>query len=624
MKFILVAPGFSTIPPKGWGAVESIVWDYYQELTQRHDVVIINQSNVEDIITECNLHDGIVHIMYDDHIFIVPRLRASRILYTSHFAYLTNEVELTTSAYFHTIFKKVIEYQSKITLYALSKEIEDVYKKHGYCGRSIVMRNGARTFRTTLTPQKRDRSLYIGKIELRKSQYKYQTIPSIDFVGNYHDSPFTSSNYLGEWDKPTLYDSLTDYGNLLLLSEGEADPLVVKEALMAGLGVVLSECSCANLDLSKEFITVIPNDALNDLDYVTKQLEKNRTYSVSHRQDILEYAKHFSWSTIIKEYVSIVPKKIVLVGPGILPIPPPGWGAVEILMWEYYQELTAQGQEVVIVNPLRKSPLDQQPSTLYSEQLIREINSHKGDLVHIHYDCLHYIIPHLTCPRICITSHFPYIGNEEQYGGYHEVFHALCHNERHSIMAISTKDYEIFKAYALHPEKVYYTPNGSYPLPPLDRNGLYRNKSIYVAKVEPRKKQHVYCCIPNLDFYGKCDDTFRTLPCYKGEKEHGEMVNLMREYGSLVLLSDGENGGPLVIKEALMAGIPVVTNRHSGMEPMPFVDIIPDDKLYDMAYVEDVIQKSRSKDRTGIREYASQFSWTHVVRRYISFFNLMT
>ena len=221
MKFILVAPGTTSIPPKGWGAIESIIWDYHQELTaQGHTVVIVNRANIQDIIEECNLHDGIVHIMYDDHISIVPQLTSKRILYTSHMAYITNPDFVTiASTYYEQIFNKVIEYQSKITLYALSKEVEDVYKKHGFCGKSIILRNGARTFRTTLTPRKGDRSLYVGKIESRKSQYKYQTIPCIDFVGNYQDSSFESPNYLGEWDKPTLYDSLTDYCNLLLLSE---------------------------------------------------------------------------------------------------------------------------------------------------------------------------------------------------------------------------------------------------------------------------------------------------------------------------------------------------------------------------------------------------------------------
>ena len=307
MKLVLVAPGSTTIPPKGWGAVESIVWDYYTELTyQGHQVVIVNRPNVEDIIKECNRHACTVHIMYDDHISIVPQLTSKRIFYTSHFAYLTNpSFETIAPLYYADVFKKVIEYQSRITLHALSKEIEDVYKKHGFHGKSFVLRNGARPFRTTLTPQKASRSLYLGKIDFRKSQCTYQTISSIDFVGNYQDTDFHSPHHIGEWDKHTLYESLTEYGNLVLLSKGEADPLVVKEALMAGLGLVLSECSCANLE-PKEFITIIPDDKVEDLTFVSNQLDKNREYSVRHRQDIIDYAKHFSWNTIIKEYVSLL------------------------------------------------------------------------------------------------------------------------------------------------------------------------------------------------------------------------------------------------------------------------------------------------------------------------------
>jgi glycosyltransferase involved in cell wall biosynthesis len=308
MKFVIVGPGCSSIPPKGWGAVESIVWDYSQELTaQGHEVIIVNRPNVDDIIEECNSHpESIVHIMYDDHINIVPHLHSKNIIYTSHFAYFTHSsFGIIYDPYYENIFKKVIEYKH-ITLFALSEKIKDVYKKHGYSGKSVVLRNGAPPFRTTLNPKKGHRSIYVGKIEYRKCQYKYQTIPCIDFVGNYYDSPFQSSHYLGEWDKETLYDSLTDYGNLILLSETEADPLVVKEALMAGLGVVLSECSCANLDLSKKFITVIPNDKVDDIEYVYEEIEKNRAYSLQHRKEILEYATYFSWNTIIKEYLSLV------------------------------------------------------------------------------------------------------------------------------------------------------------------------------------------------------------------------------------------------------------------------------------------------------------------------------
>jgi hypothetical protein len=107
MKFILVGPGCAPIPPNGWGAVESIIWDYYLELTaQGHEVVIVNQYMDDDIIRECNRHDGIVHIMYDDHITIVPKLRSKKILYTSHYAYITHPLFETISTYYKNIFQK--------------------------------------------------------------------------------------------------------------------------------------------------------------------------------------------------------------------------------------------------------------------------------------------------------------------------------------------------------------------------------------------------------------------------------------------------------------------------------------------------------------------------------------
>ena len=39
------------------------------------------------------------------------------------------------------------------------------------------------------------------------------------------------TNYLGEWTKDQLYKELTDYGNLVLLSDGEAHSLVIMEGI---------------------------------------------------------------------------------------------------------------------------------------------------------------------------------------------------------------------------------------------------------------------------------------------------------------------------------------------------------------------------------------------------------
>ena len=42
--------------------------------------------------------------------------------------------------------------------------------------------------------------------------------------------------------------------------------------------------------------------------------------------------------------------KITLVGPGIMPIPPVGWGAVEILIWDTKNALESLGHQVQIVH----------------------------------------------------------------------------------------------------------------------------------------------------------------------------------------------------------------------------------------------------------------------------------
>jgi len=316
MKIALIAPGYKPFPPNGWGAVESIVWDYYENLVKRNiDVHIINQYSLLKIVEECNSKQfDIIHIMYDDYIVVAPHLNCKRILYTSHYAYITHpEFNTRFSSYFNSIFKKAIEYQRFVEIHAISEKIMNIYINHGYrdLDRIRVVCNGAREdlFRYSLEPEFPNTSIYVAKIEFRKCQYKYQYLPNITFVGNYHDSPFNTqtNNYLGEWDKPTLYNNLTDYANLVLLSEGEADPLVVKEALIVGLGVVISECSSANLDTTKDFITVIPNHKLNDLEFVSGEIEKNRRISISKRSEIRKYAlKCFSWEKIIDKYLKII------------------------------------------------------------------------------------------------------------------------------------------------------------------------------------------------------------------------------------------------------------------------------------------------------------------------------
>jgi glycosyltransferase involved in cell wall biosynthesis len=321
--------------------------------------------------------------------------------------------------------------------------------------------------------------------------------------------------------------------------------------------------------------------------------------------------------------------KIALIGPGIINIPPPGHGAVEILIWDYYLELTLQGHQVDIINKMRKNGYYQSgPYTDYCRGLIEEINSGKYDFVHLHYDCLYHILPFLICKTKAITSHYPYIDQIERHvDGYDKVFKEICKNDNHYIFALSKKDLETFVKYGANPNRIFLLLNGSNhnEIQPIKiQKKTKSEKSIYIAKIEPRKMQHIYKDIPNIDFYGKCDDSyFKSLECFKGEYNHTDLMNIMANYGNLILLSNGENGTPLVIKEALMAGLPIVTNRHSSNDldtSLSFIDIIPDEKLHDFEYIQEVIKKNIKKQdqQEEIKKYAlTNFSWELLIKKYI-------
>ena len=132
---------------------------------------------------------------------------------------------------------------------------------------------------------------------------------NIDFIGNNADSSFDEldPHYLGEQSKQDIMDNLTAYASMVLLSSGEAHPFVCLEGMAAGLGLVLSEQSTANLDVSQPFITVIPDNKLDDTTYLNQKIKENRKISLSMRKEIKKYClDNFDWSSIIKQYKSII------------------------------------------------------------------------------------------------------------------------------------------------------------------------------------------------------------------------------------------------------------------------------------------------------------------------------
>tara|TARA_B100001094_G_C18192492_1_gene808242 strand:+ start:588 stop:1538 length:951 start_codon:yes stop_codon:yes gene_type:complete len=315
MRIVLVGPGIMPIPPTGWGAVEILIWDTKNALEKLgHEVKIINTKDGRQIIDQINeFRPDFVHVHYDEFIPIIPYIQYPCAI-TSHFGYLERPEMFNGYVNVLNAFTQI-----KPNVFCLSEGIKNVYRvMSGIKDEKLfVTPNGVdiSRFRTTDIPKYPNRSIYLAKIDYRKRQHMFQSIDSLWFAGNIADNRFnTEKNYLGEWSKEVLFKDLTDYGNLVLLSDGEAHPLVCMEALAAGLGVVVTEWGKANLDANKEFITIIPESKVNDLEFVENAIIENREYSIAHRDEILEYAKEFEWKAVLKKhYIPAVEHLVSLV-----------------------------------------------------------------------------------------------------------------------------------------------------------------------------------------------------------------------------------------------------------------------------------------------------------------------
>ena len=303
MKISIIGPGLMPIPPKGWGAVESLIWDMANALKDLgQEVQIINTTDPNKVLASIKEFDpDFVHINYDDFIVLYPHIDKPKAM-TSHFGYLERPDMMNG---YVNIFNKFQEIRPNV--FCLSEGIKNIYKVFSNFPEEklFVTPNGVNVdaFNFKEEPAHPHRSMYLAKVDYRKRQHLFQNIDSLWFAGNIVDERYdTKNNYLGEWTKDQLYKELTDYGNLVLLSDGEAHSLVIMEAFAAGLGVVISEYARANLDLDKKFITLIPEKKIKDIDYVEGQIIRNREYSIKHRDEIREYGKQFAWKKMLKEH----------------------------------------------------------------------------------------------------------------------------------------------------------------------------------------------------------------------------------------------------------------------------------------------------------------------------------
>lgn len=310
MKIALIGGGLISIPPKKAGALEMIMWNYKLELEKLgHKVVIFNDQNLDTVASQIN-NGGFdfVELTYSEYVsFFLKKLKVP-FCTNCQSGYITNRKKWSIGYY--SVFYDTMKCPGII---ASSEDIKKLYIDNGFTGFVRILRNGIDAKNFTLMEKGNNRAVCLGRIEPRKRQAWLASIVSssvdLDFVGPVQDEDFKVEGrckYIGYWTKEDVYKNLSEYSCLVLLSDGEAAPLVVPEALAAGLSIVVSKSAAANLDGQLPFISILPDDVSDSkiiAEIINAQIKNNTMY----RPQIIEYAKkYFDNSAVVLDFIEVV------------------------------------------------------------------------------------------------------------------------------------------------------------------------------------------------------------------------------------------------------------------------------------------------------------------------------
>ena len=271
-----------------------LIWDYAIILKDLgHRVQIINTPDKELIKFEVEHGQfDIVHLHYDVYSDIITDLvpHCKRLIVSSHYPYINTPAMWGRDQYGEHF--SAIRENKDFYIFASSQKDINTYVDYGaVLENTWLSKLGIRCDPYQFNQYAQfDRTLHFSQICDRKRQYILEGLDDIDIFGRREPGKFRGKHYLGELERDVLNNSITNYSNFILLSEVEnTTPLVVKEALICGLGVVVSEEVSPELDTSKSFIDVIPEDKMTDLSYIREVIYNNKKHSRQIRREIRQY-----------------------------------------------------------------------------------------------------------------------------------------------------------------------------------------------------------------------------------------------------------------------------------------------------------------------------------------------
>lgn len=312
LKLLIVAPGNMPIPTDGWGAVEIVVYETLDIYAKAgFDVWVLNSKNRRKWKEAKEIDFSIILSHSDvDNPKIRSRFPEAKVIGVSHYglgAY---------PEYWDKGFEKILRGMDNCdAVVCLSDVVAATFAHFISRDKIFVSPNGSSFQSFCEQPREYKKLICLGKVEKRKKQFElWKSLRTssleIIFAGPIADGrvlqqlakePSLSKIFIGAISRKDLATELGKYSGLIMISNGEADPLVLYEAQLAGLPVLVSERSLGSQDRKLNWVQVIS-------DFPTaEEINISLSKVVSNSSVIANYAsENYSWEVRNKNLVSLL------------------------------------------------------------------------------------------------------------------------------------------------------------------------------------------------------------------------------------------------------------------------------------------------------------------------------
>jgi autotransporter strand-loop-strand O-heptosyltransferase len=261
--------------------------------------------------------------------------------------------------------------------------------------------------------------------------------------------------------------------------------------------------------------------------------------------------------------------RILQITPGIIPIPPNGWGAVEKIIWEYKLSLDRAGWPTDIVYSSEVEPLNNQIVHVHMANLANELNSRQIPYVFSLHD---HHVEHFGRESACYRENYEAIKNSKlcfvhsrHLIEYFDNMPQIVYLEHGANLA----DYEFFdrsgRLLNKNPKLLMMANNGVGGDPLVDRKG-------FLIGIEAARQLGleitIICPSSNRAFFEHHVVNYEKLNILY-DLEYRESLSIMPEFDIFIHPSNLEAGHPnLTITESIALGIPVVAVCNSELGGM--------------------------------------------------------